>query len=467
MNEEEDVLVSRIIDVRDRPENADELKHAPLAKLRATASTTQAHALVSELAERYPRQANAQGKHYARVKTKAGYENANAAFLAELLAAYGDEYRGGWIRCSLDKDSFKGQRVSYRLFNDVRHSWTGAGLVQHTPGYPGTLRFGHPGPSHGKLTRYKATPRLLEICAKHGITPENTQDHFHFEFEMPSELVQLTSPSRRTPSTFQTVKLREEVQELNEFFARHALTPSSIKHIGWVRMFHLAHHPDFRWNKGGRLYSHPHTKDANYQNIDKSARLELAIDGEPVVEIDIGSSYLTIYYAWNDEQLDAEQDAYKGILGGTDVDRLVAKFWINASFGNSALLSKWTKKLTEAVKVTLVRKGIAETAFDPKRYPMKMIREKALQRHPLLDRWGGEIRGRVRDYGDLMFIESQVIIGTMLDLKRNHGVPSMPVHDSLIVPHTQRKLAEQLLREHFRRMTGVVPRLEVHSSWDF
>lgn len=142
------------------------------------------------------------------------------------------------------------------------------------------LRFGNPGPSHGKLTRYKATPALLEICARHGITPDNTQDHFTFEFEMPAELVQLTSPSRRTPNTAEVVKLREEVQELNEFFAKHTLTPSSIKHIGWVRKFHLAHHPDFRWNKGGRLYSQPPAKDANYQNIKEEARLEMKIDGE-------------------------------------------------------------------------------------------------------------------------------------------------------------------------------------------
>jgi hypothetical protein len=97
----------------------------------------------------------------------------------------------------------------------------------------------------------------------------------------------------------------------------------------------------------------------------------------------------------------------------------------------------------------LVKKGMAASAFDPKRYPMKMIKERALQRHPLLERWGDNIRGRVRDYGDLMFTESEVVIGTMLVLKREHGVPSMPVHDSLIVPLTKRKLAEQLLKDQF------------------
>src|SRR5258708_2703112 len=59
---------------------------------------------------------------------------------------------------------------------------------------------------------------------------------------------------------------------------------------------------------------------------------------------------------------------------------------------------------------------------------------KVLQRHPLLERWGDKIKGRVRDYGDLMFTESEVIIGSMLILMKKHGVPSLPVHNSLIVP---------------------------------
>jgi hypothetical protein len=367
----------------------------------------------------------------------------------------------------LDKDRFKGQRVTLRLFDHVRHSWTEAAFVRHVKGYPGALGFGNPGPSHGKLTRYKATPELLQLCARHGITPDNVQEHFQFEFEMPSELVQLTSPPRRTPSNPRITKLREEVKELNDFFAEHILTPASIKHIGWVRKFHLAHLPDFRWNKGGRLYSQPPTKDANYQNVDEDTRLEMRIDGESVVEIDIGSSYLTIFYAWNDQQLDPEKDAYEGILGDTDLDRIVAKSWINASFGNGALLSKWSKDLKKDLQDKLVRKGMAPSAFDPNHYPVKMIKKRVLQRHPLLERWGGKIRGRVRDYGDLMFTESEVVIGTMLVLKREHGVPSMPVHDSLIVPHTKRKLAEQLLKDQFRRKTGVVPRLDVSSPWDF
>ena len=334
-------------------------------------------------------------------------------------------------------------------------------------GYPGLLAFDNPGPSHGKMTRYKPTPELLSLCAEHGITPDNVNDHFSLKYEMPKELVQLTSPSRRTPSTPTATKLRNEVAELNEFFAKHALTHPTIRHIGWVRKFHLAHHPDFKWNKGGRLYSQPPSKNSNYQNVDENTRLDTLIDGAPVVEIDIGSSYLSIFYAWNDMQLDTKEDAYRGILGPSEIDRQVAKFWVNASFGNTALISKWTKDLKDDLEDKLVKKNLSPSAFDPKSYPIKLVREKILERHPLLERWGGKIRGRVRDWGDLMFTESEAIIGTMLILMREHGVPTMPVHDSLIVPRSKGALAKEVLSERFRVETGTLPRLDVTDPWDF
>jgi hypothetical protein len=55
----------------------------------------------------------------------------------------------------------------------------------------------------------------------------------------------------------------------------------------------------------------------------------------------------------------------------------------------------------------------------------------------------------------------------MLILMREHGVPSMPVHDSLIVPRSRRKLAEDVLRDRFRMETGVIPRLDYNDPEDF
>ena len=55
----------------------------------------------------------------------------------------------------------------------------------------------------------------------------------------------------------------------------------------------------------------------------------------------------------------------------------------------------------------------------------------------------------------------------MLILEREYGVPSLPVYDALIIPVSDRKLAQEVLAEQFRIETGVKPRLDVNSPWDF
>ena len=120
-------------------------------------------------------------------------------------------------------------------------------------------------------------------------------------------------------------------------------------------------------------------------------------------------------------------------------------------------------KLLEDFERKLARKDITSQKFDHKAYPMKVVREKVLKRHPLLENWRGKIRGRVRDWSDLMFTESDAIIRTMLILKRQHGVPSLPVYDAIIVPMPKVQVAKETLIEQFRKVTGVEPGLDVNA----
>jgi len=224
------------------------------------------------------------------------YANAGGAFIADLLAAIKRDRSEGWVRCSHNKSDYTDKYVSWSMFDSLRKAWLEAGLIEHKPGYPGMLAFGNPGPTSGKLTRYRATPRLLEIAAEHGSTPDNVLEYFKVKFEMPSELIRLTKPSKPTPNTPRVAKLRSDVAELNAFFAKQTLTPPTIKHLGWIRMFH-GYTEGYRWNKGGRLYSQPQGPTC-YQNLpeasldaDQLTRPQLRINGERVVEIDISSSY--------------------------------------------------------------------------------------------------------------------------------------------------------------------------------
>ena len=61
-----------------------------------------------------------------------------------------------------------------------------------------------------------------------------------------------------------------------------------------------------------------------------------------------------------------------------------------------------------------------------------------------------------------MFIESEIIIDTMLELMNDHKLPSLPVHDCIIVRKSGQELAMRILSEQFRIKTGLVPKLKVN-----
>ena len=106
----------------------------------------------------------------------------------------------------------------------------------------------------------------------------------------------------------------------------------------------------------------------------------MTIDGEPVCEIDIRASYLTIFHAWNGAYLDHHRDPYD--LPGLGPDaRPVIKSWFHAMFGSDARLDRWPKEIAA--------KYLAEAGRRlSKDYPIKHIREKAFEAHPVLARWG-------------------------------------------------------------------------------
>jgi hypothetical protein len=93
-----------------------------------------------------------------------------------------------------------------------------------------------------------------------------------------------------------------------------------------------------------------------------------------------------------------------------------------------------------------------------KRYPVKRIREIALQQYPLLAKLGTE----EEDFGwaDLMFIESRAMLGAMFKLM-DKGIPSLTVHDSLIVPVSKGDIAQEVLDDQYRLQTGASPVLRV------
>jgi hypothetical protein len=52
----------------------------------------------------------------------------------------------------------------------------------------------------------------------------------------------------------------------------------------------------------------------------------------------------------------------------------------------------------------------------------------------------------------------------MLILMRTHGVPSLAMHDGILVPRSKVELAKKVLTEQFRKVVGVEPMLTVEKA---
>jgi hypothetical protein len=287
----------------------------------------------------------------------------------------------------------------------------------------------------------------------------------HFDYGLPKEPLQKRAASTRDAGrkvrgriikfehTDLSQKLEAEVRELNEFLAKQEFGGGCV-HRGYVRIFQNGDAPHFNWDQGGRLYSQP--ANTNYQQQSGAERLAMTINGSPVVEIDLRASYLTIFHAWHGVQLDQHKDPY--VIPGLGAEaRDIVKLWVAATFGKTTPLSKWPSDLLKDYEEEHGH------PLDRKRYTVAKLRDKIIAHHPILERWGKAIDGRVRTWADLMFAESKVIVGTMEPLMKLWAIPSLAVHDSLIVPQEHEARTCEVLRSCYWYHLRVTPLIKVNS----
>ncbi len=64
-------------------------------------------------------------------------------------------------------------------------------------------------------------------------------------------------------------------------------------------------------------------------------------------------------------------------------------------------------------------------------------------------------------WSKLMYLESEIVIGTMLELMNEHNAPALPVYDCVIVRKSDQELAMRIPSKHFYQQRGLVPQLKV------
>ncbi len=245
--------------------------------------------------------------------------------------------------------SFDHEPVKYDVFTKVLEGLKGLELVGHLKGQSryrktpfGTVQL------PGLGARFWATGKLLRLAEHCGIDSGNVGEHFIPEpakEPLSAEGLRYGSRTNRESGrrvkydhTPDTERLEADVRELNNFLAAFEITGG--EHAGYIRVFN-----NRSWKKGGRLYSiGKHT----YQQMTEAERIKMTINGEPVAEIDIRASQLTIYHAMVGKPLEGSSDLY----AAAGVDRMIAKLWTLASVGNSKPATRWPPKWPKSTKGT-------------------------------------------------------------------------------------------------------------------
>jgi hypothetical protein len=380
------------------------------------------------------------------VKSGAKFYEAIERFVGDLLRAKAGTMAPVRIYHAIGKSSFDKDPVRYDVFFEVLEGLKTLELVGH---YKGRTRFRKtefdPGEvvsvtMHGHASRFWARGNLLGLAEHYGINTTNVDEHFTPEPPKHPLVLRDYATGRgrdrergrkveydRTP---ETERLEADIRGLNEFLARFELMGGD--HYGYTRVFN-----NRSWKAGGRLWS---AGEHSYQQMPEPERLKMTINGEPVAEIDIKASQLTIYHAKVGEPLEGSSDPY--VLAG--IDRSIAKLWTVASFGSSKPLTQWPPDMAADYK--------KETGRDlGKQAKAKDVARRMLEVFPALK----NLENHSDIWADLQFREAQAVIGTMLILMRKHGVPSYSMHDGIIVPMSKARLAKNMLMREFHRVVGV------------
>ena len=394
------------------------------------------------------------GRKYQRQGDRKRTFNRTAGAIAADLLKTAQHQRERWSWRVLTTAGFTDAFVSHADFTNVMKAAETGGFIEKRAGHYRRYDFGDTGKAGtGQATRFRATPKLIDFAAENDLTPDSVDDHF--EQRRPKQLKEvlvlrgssMRAYGQKIPGsgmsyerTAQTARIDQDVLDLNDFLSRHGIDGGV--HRGYRRIFNQGDVPRYRWNKGGRLYSYG---DDSYQTLKKERRLQMTLDGEPVAEIDIRASYLTLLHGLKGVPFDAAaRDPYK--LG--PLPRSVIKAWVTMTIGHTTFHSRWPRLKAEE---------LAKEHIDIKRFPLKELRPLILHHLPVLKDWPSQTISNF----DLMYLESEAVIGTMMELMREHGVPSLSVHDSIMVPRQRADDACAILKRRYKGISGITPHLEV------
>lgn len=427
----------------------DQIKDARWLPLSAVAASAGATALVAQLALLVARHESSSGTRQT-TRRQAGLtkqRQAVGAIVGGLLRRWAREEPQPAYRSRTPAD-FTGGPIGARQYLAACDALVSLGLVHQSRSirYGSGIIWEEGGPEffYGKAPRLWPSKALLEAAIANGVTPATLPDDFDDAYPTqppavpePVQVFTLKAPGKGDKAPIAIRRgdsegrgLVEEVTSYNAWIAEHDVggcLPPRLKRVFTVS-----------WQLHGRWYAVG--AEGNYQRLPESKRLaQITIDGEPVAEVDVHSSHLSIMHGLLGRPL-PQDDLY----GFPDVPRAVAKAWITATLGKGSPVTKWAAK---------ARKDQPDLALhDPKQIGRTICGRYPFLRNPAEAVAEAAGLNRLAHIGPparllthrLMAIEAKALTAAMGAL-RARGVLALPMHDGLIVPRSSAGMAEGYL----------------------
>jgi hypothetical protein len=354
-------------------------------------------------------------------KLRAKLSTATGALLGAVLVA--NLVRGVPVFRPMSPASFTGT-IGYRTARFVLTEATASGLLVQQPGIRYRREVGGYGMLPGGLaTRFAATPLLLAMAARHGITGDTVAGAFPRHHPATAarirKPIKITAIETRAGGTWRQggrlvlpVPQTKQARELAGWVKLANRTLAAARWAGCQPpQMYRAFVVDFtlvgRWIVAGA---------APIQAMPAADRLAVTINGEAVAEVDVTGSHLAILAALSGVKLlPADPYAFPGYK------REAVKKAVVAALGLGRLPAAWPDRMLaaapELAEVNLARL----TARIAEAYPFLCHAADILQvARPLVGH-------------RLQAIEAEALTAAMLLLWRG-GVPVVPVHDSIICP---------------------------------
>ena len=296
----------------------EDISNAPMMALNTRAISGEAKKLVSTISHLLKQ--SEQRKLRRKAKDQAAFDLGIELVLSDFLSTLASK-RSSWVYRSLFRQSFADEPIGADTFNTITRLMQDNALLETHKGGNVTNLFHQPSTGSkayypGLASRFRPGENLLSLASSFGINANNYPDDFLVS--LPRKLVRSRAakggfhsrmhrgPVIRFEKTDQTNPITNQFQKLNKYLIDQSLEGGTF--IGYIRGSNEGNHPDFNWDRGGRLYA---VGEKSYQQLDKDERLKMMIDGKPVGEIDINALFLRIFHSLVNQPLLERDDPYQ------------------------------------------------------------------------------------------------------------------------------------------------------------